>query len=306
MFLRGVQCYNLSEMASWGPVIAASQLSSVMKTSMPLPMARSEPRSSRMISESPEHWNLAAKPSDYYQTLSETGDSERRLYATPDRKHGQDYKITIPEYPEYHYAHCQEFKSSGEDGLTQMANIVSKIAKMLFGAFIIILLPVVLAKLFFFPIKAFLVMKLLLKLMLLWPFLMRMMPAMMPTPSETARFSGSSGIEAVSDLMDYLQIEYEYKNLTGSIRGNNPNGNTTYEDYSEFSKASPYCETKMSCFLSKSMKSKNFFIKLAASVAIMFRDKGLAISPFIRFLEKRKEFNECVQIECSKNEKIKK
>lgn len=300
LLLSGGQCYNLSEMASWGPVLAASQLSSVMKTSIPLPIVRSESRSSRMISESPENWNSVAKPSDYYPTSAEIFDTEKRFYSPPDRKHGQDYKITIPEYPEYHYAHCQESKSSGEDGLSQIANVVSKIAKMLFGAFIIILLPLILAKLFFFPIKAFLVMKLLLKFMLLWPFLMRMMPAVMPTPSETARLSGSSGLEAMSELMDYLQTEYVYRNLTERV--NNPNGNTTNEDYYEFSKAAPYCDTKMSCFLAKSMSSKNFIIRLATSAAVIFGDKTSALSPFIRFLKQRKEFKECVEIECSKSE----
>lgn len=172
--------------------------------------------------------------------------------------------------------------SGGDDFLTQTTNVVIRITKILFGVFVILTMPLILAKMFLLPLKLALVLKLLLNVALFWPILSKMVGSVPYTTS------------VLGKLVDVPDDE-----MRSILDVNGTRTHRSLDDTKIFLFDDEFCLDRMSCFASKVIVSKNYSIKIAFSLVMLFDHDGNKSKNLMKILKKRKEFAECYKIECT-------
>lgn len=174
--------------------------------------------------------------------------------------------------------------SAGDDFLTQTTNVVIRIAKILFGVFVILTMPLLLAKMFLLPLKLALVLKLLLNVALFWPFLSKVVGSIPFTTSVLGKLADDSDGE-IRSMLDV--------NGTRTFRSLEETESSLFDDQ--------FCLDRMTCFISRAIVSRNYSVKFALSLVMFIDSDGNKLKNLMKMLKKRKEFAKCYEIECSGN-----
>lgn len=213
-------------------------------------------------------WSPYKGRSAYYQTAPDDG-----IKSFQPRYQEDSYIVTQKQDNE-----CKEVRSGNfEDGLTQITNVVVKISKLLFGAFVTIMVPLILTKTFLLPLKIMLVLKLLFKLFLFWPIFSRIFGGLSPTTSVLAKFASPSDVD-----LRYL-IDTNDTRIERSMA----------DDYDI-----SICDVKIACFVTKTIASKNYLMKLVISSAMLFDYYGTKMHNIAKILKNKRGYEDCFKIEC--------